>query len=33
VAATSPMTARLAAAMEAQHTVPSPHIGDMQFVK
>ena len=33
VAATSPMTARLAAAMEAQHTAPLPHIGDMQFVK
>lgn len=33
VAATSPMTAKLAAAMEREHTAPLPHIGDMQFVK
>ena len=33
VAASSPMTARLTAAMEAQHTAPLAHIGDMQFLK
>lgn len=31
--AASPMTARLAAAMEAEHTAPLPHIGDMKFLK
>jgi arylsulfatase A-like enzyme len=29
----SPMAARLAAAMDGQHTPPLPHLGDMQFVK
>lgn len=33
VAATSPMTGQLVLAMEAQHTTPSAHLGDMQFVK
>ena len=33
VATTAPVTAQLTAAMEAQHTAPLPHIGDMQFVK
>lgn len=31
--AAAPAAARLAKAMEQQHTAPLPHIGDMQFVK
>jgi arylsulfatase A-like enzyme len=33
LSATAPVTARLAALLQEQHTAPLPHLGDMQFVK